>query len=171
MLIILLVLNNQKTIFDFTSSADLSNWRVVDDGVMGGRSEGSFNINEDGHGVYRGEVSLENNGGFSSLRYQLAEIDVNDFSKICIVLKGDHKDYQIRVKSSRDDRHSYTSSISTNGAWQTIEITLSDMTPTFRGRQLSIPNYPAEQLSEFAILIGNEKEEKFELLIDKIFLT
>lgn len=159
------------TLFDFSTSSDLSNWRVIDDGVMGGLSEGNFSLNQDGHGHYTGDVSLDNNGGFSSLRLLTNEINVNDFTKICIVLKGDGKDYQVRLKSSRYDRHSYTASISTTGAWQTIEIMMSDMAPTFRGRRLDIPNYPVELLSEFAILIGNKKAERFDLLIDKIFLT
>ena len=158
-------------LFDFTPTSDLDNWRVVDDRVMGGRSSGNFSINEAGHGRYSGEVSLDNNGGFSSLRHFFKEMNVNDFSKICIVLKGDQKDYQIRLKSNRYDRHSYTKQISTTGEWQTIEIQLSEMTPTFRGRQLNMVNYPGKILSEFAILIGNKQAERFELEIDKIYLT
>ena len=157
------------TLFDFTTTSDLSNWRIINDGVMGGLSQGSFRINDQGHGHYSGAVSLENNGGFSSLRFNFKEREVNDFSKICIVLKGDQKDYQVRLKSTKNDRHSYTKSISTSGVWQTIEILMSDMTPTFRGRQLNMPNFPGEQLAEFVILIGNKRAEQFDLELDTIF--
>ena len=157
------------TLFDFSASADISNWRIIDDGVMGGRSQGNFHINNDGHGHFTGNVSLENNGGFSSLRFSFKEMKVNDFSKICIVLKGDQRNYQVRLKSSRYDRHSYTKSISTSGEWQTIEILMSEMIPTFRGRQLNMPNYPGEQLAEFAILIGNKRAEQFNIELDTIF--
>jgi len=52
------------TIFDFTEKSDLTNWYVVVDGVMGGLSQGSFGVNDEGNGVFKGTVSLENNGGF-----------------------------------------------------------------------------------------------------------
>jgi len=45
------------------------------------------------------------------------------------------------------------------------------METTFRGTQLDIPNYPVDFIAEFAILIGNKKAERFDLEIDKIFLT
>ena len=44
---------------------------------MGGRSDGNFNLNKEGFAVFHGEVSLENNGGFSSLRYQFPEKDIS----------------------------------------------------------------------------------------------
>lgn len=56
------------SLFNFTSSTDIKTWYIVDDVVMGGRSSGTFTLNEDGHGVFAGNVSLENNGGFSSVR-------------------------------------------------------------------------------------------------------
>ena len=160
---------NETVLFDFSKASDLYRWRIVDDVVMGGRSDGRFSLDEKGNGHFRGRVSLENNGGFSSLRYDNKTISVNDFSQICIVLKGDGKDYQIRTKRSRYDRHSYSSEISTSGEWETICLTMNDMRPTFRGYQLNIPNYPGDQLSEFAILIGNKRAEEFDLRIDKIY--
>ena len=57
-------------LFDFSTESDLNNWQVVDDVVMGGRSDGQFSLNEQGHGVFEGRVSLENNGGFSSVRHR-----------------------------------------------------------------------------------------------------
>ena len=57
-------------LFDFNIKSDISNWKVVDDVVMGGRSNGNFELNKNGYGVFSGNVSLENNGGFSSLRYR-----------------------------------------------------------------------------------------------------
>mgnify|MGYP001300270260 CR=1 FL=1 len=59
---------------NFTNSSDVSGWMVVDDIVMGGRSSGLFRLDKDGHGVFTGEVSLENNGGFSSVRYDCDNI-------------------------------------------------------------------------------------------------
>ena len=87
-----------------------------------------------------------------------------------IRLKGDGKRYQFRTKSNRYERHAYIYYFETTGNWQTIEIPLLKMYPTFRGRRLDIPNYPAEQLEQIAFLIANKKAESFELKIDWIGL-
>ena len=72
-----------KTIFDFHKEADTSNWYVVVDGVMGGESTGNFEIDEGGYGLFEGEISLANNGGFSSIRYDLPEkIEFEDYKYV-----------------------------------------------------------------------------------------
>ncbi len=157
-------------IFDFNPNSDFSNWSVVDDVVMGGRSDGQFFINEKGHAQFQGKVSLENNGGFSSVRYRFNEKKITDFQKVVIRLKGDGKRYQYRTKTNSSDRHSYISYFETTGEWQNVTINLTDLYPTFRGRQLSIPNFPAEQMAEIAFLIANKKAETFCLEIDSITL-
>jgi hypothetical protein len=155
---------------DFQPDSDLSNWYVVDDGVMGGRSQGGFRLDEEGHAVFSGTVSLENNGGFSSVRYAFREKEVQAYQKVVLRIKGDGKRYQFRVKSSRYDRASYIQYFETSGDWQTVEIPLAELYPTFRGRRLNRPNYPGEEMAEIAFLIGNKKAESFRLLIDKIEL-
>ena len=52
---------------DFGKKKDGRNWQVVNDGVMGGLSEGEAQLTDDSV-VFKGNVSLDNNGGFSSLR-------------------------------------------------------------------------------------------------------
>ena len=73
-------------IFDFTNQANLKQWKIVDDVVMGGVSSGKISINEDGHGQFEGTVSLENNGGFSSLRFDCGSIKADDTKHITILL-------------------------------------------------------------------------------------
>jgi len=68
-LIFFIMNNSTYTIFEFSKQSNISSWRVVDDVVMGGVSSGNFEINEEGNGLYTGKISLDNNGGFSSLRY------------------------------------------------------------------------------------------------------
>jgi len=169
LLLYLIFLNVQPapmTLFDFTPQSDISDWRTVDDTVMGGRSDGHFYLNEDGHGEYSGRVSLENNGGFSSLRYGMPTIRIEGKTKVRIRLRGDGERYQFRTKTSDYDRHSYVTYFETSGEWEEIELELKTMAPQFRGRSLNMANYPAEMLSEIAILIGNKKEQKFKLELD-----
>ncbi len=157
-------------LFDFSENDKYDGWSITDDVVMGGRSNGRLKISDNGNAIFTGEVSLENNGGFSSLKYQLSPINVSQYQTIILYLKGDGKDYQFRVKSHYTDRHAYVKKLNTTGEWQAIEIELKDMVPTFRGIKLNMPNYPNEKLGEIRFLIGNKKAEKFSLEIDKIVL-
>ncbi len=156
------------TIFNFNKNSDLSYWTIVDDVVMGGRSDGSFKINKDGHVEFYGKVSLENNGGFSSLRHNFNKIDGKSYSKFVLRIKSDGKNYQFRVKDSRYNRYSYITEFKTSGEWQTITIPFNIMYASFRGYRLDMPNYKGNQMEEIAFLIGNKKEESFNLLIDSI---
>jgi len=158
------------TIFDFNKTSNINNWKIVDDVVMGGRSSGKFYLNKGGNGVFEGRVSLENNGGFSSLRYRFNQISTKQYSKIILKVKGDGKTYQFRVKSKSSDYYSYIAYFNTTKDWETIELSLSDMYPAFRGRKLNKSNYDDESIEEIAFLIGNKKAEAFKLEIDSIVL-
>jgi hypothetical protein len=161
----------ENIIFNFTQNSDISSWRVVDDVVMGGRSSGSFELSKDGHGVFSGEVSLENNGGFSSVRYSFNKLKVNSEMKVVLKIKGDGKDYQFRVKHYANDAHSYITTFQTSGDWETIEIPLKDLFPSFRGRTLDMPNFNHDSMEQIAFLIANKRAESFELLVDKVSLS
>jgi hypothetical protein len=84
------ILISSLMLYDFSQNSSLSDWLVVDDVVMGGRSNGQFFIDDAGNGVFEGEISLENNGGFSSLRHPLKR-KVGKYSTVKITLKGDGK--------------------------------------------------------------------------------
>ena len=159
-----------QTVFDFQKSSDISRWRVVNDGVMGGLSSGSFRLNSDGYAVFKGSVSLENNGGFTSVRYGTGRISVVGKSKMVLRLKGDGKNYQFRVKADAGDYYSYITTFRTSGKWEEVEIPLSDLYPSFRGRTLNQPNFSNEYIEELTFLIANKRNENFELVIDKIVL-
>ena len=162
--------NSTHLLFDFSKESRLSSWRIVDDVVMGGRSNGSFKINEAGNGLFYGNISLKNNGGFSSLRYSFDKLSISDFTKIVLRIKGDGKQYQFRIKDDNDNFYSYIKQFKTSGSWETIEISLNEMYPAFRGRKLDIQNFNSDTLAQIAFLIGNKKEESFQLEIDKIYL-
>ena len=157
-------------IFDFNKKSNVEDWVIVDDGVMGGRSKGNFKLSKDGFGVFEGKISLENNGGFSSLRYKFPKIETKEYSKVVLKLKGDGKQYQFRVKTNSGDYYSYITTFSTSGKWQEIEIPLKDMYPGYRGRKLDQPNFSGDYIEEIMFLIGNKKEENFKLLLDNLEL-
>ena len=165
-----LLITASLTLFDFTSESNLDRWYVVDDVVMGGRSAGRIFLNQEGHGFFTGNVSLQNNGGFSSVRYTFEPIAVKEYSRSIIRVRGDGKRYQFRVRSTQFDRASYVTSFQTNGKWQVIEIPFDNMYPSYRGYRLDQDNYNGDVMQEIAFLIGNKKAEAFRLEIDYIRL-
>ena len=157
-------------LFDFNAQSEPGNWVVVDDVVMGGRSNGSFSLTPEGHGLFKGQISMENNGGFSSVRYRFDSKPVGEFTNIKLRVKGDGKSYQFRVKSSAGDSHAYIATFKTTAAWSKVEIPFASMHPSFRGRKLDIPYYPGQSMEEIAFLIANKTAETFALEIDRIEL-
>ncbi|MDN3204155.1 CIA30 family protein [Algoriphagus sediminis] len=155
-------------LIDFSNLSNPDNWRVVDDGVMGGLSQGNFELTEEGSAVFYGTVRLENNGGFSSLRHRFDERVAVEGEFVKLYLKGDGKKYQFRIKRSSQDYYSYIYEFQTSGEWEEILVPLGEMYPAFRGRKLRMDNYPADILEEIAFLIGNKKKESFRLELSRI---
>lgn len=158
------------TIFDFNSKSDVSSWKIVNDDVMGGVSSSSFRL-KDEVGLFKGNVSTANYGGFASVRYRMNPADVKHFNAIKLTIKGDGKDYQFRLKHKTSDYYSFIQTFSTSGEWQTITLNLNEFYPSFRGRKLDIPNFNKNSITEISFLIANKKNEAFELQIDKIELV
>ena len=117
-------------IFDFKKENNTSNWFVVNDGVMGGLSKGSLLINELGNGLFKGFVTTDNNGGFSSVRYKFNRKNVSNFEHIILNIKGDGKTYQFRIKENSSQRHSYIKTFKTSGKWEIIKIPLNSFYPS-----------------------------------------
>lgn len=157
-------------LYNFNIDSGITDWKVVDDAIMGGHSNGHFHRNDEGHAVYSGQVSLQNNGGFSSVKHTFSQRKILGYTTAYLRLKGDGKRYQFRIKSDQNHRHTYIHYFETTGEWQTIEIPLKDMKPTFRGRDLNMPNYPVKVVEVIAFLIANKKTESFRLEIDRIEL-
>lgn len=157
-------------LFDFSSTDDWSGWEVENDVVMGGNSSSELVRSDDGNAVFKGRVSLENNGGFASVQYHFEPKNIKGYKKADIVLKGDGKEYQFRIKSNLKERASYVYTFQTTGDWQTVEVPLHKMEPVYRGQKMNIPNFSADEIQEVRFLIGNKKAEDFRLEIDKIAL-
>lgn len=157
-------------LFDFAKNESVKEWIIVNDVVMGGESSSTIKLNKEGHGVFEGSISLDNNGGFSSVRYRFPKRQIKQFSSILLRVQGDGKQYQLRIKSDSSEYYSYIAPFSTSGEWQDIVFRLQDFYPSFRGRRLNQPNFAKDSIEEITFLIGNKKKENFKLVIDKIEL-
>ena len=157
-----------NSIFNFSQSSKINDWKVVNDDVMGGISRASFDLNTEGVAEFKGTVSTANNGGFASVRYRFKAKDITKKKTITIRLRGDSKRYQFRIKSKATDYYSYITAFSTMGDWETIHINLKDLYPSFRGNKLNKENFNGSSIEEISFLIANQKDENFKLIIDKI---
>ena len=162
---------SQSLVYDFNTQSKQSDWIIINDDVMGGLSSSQIYIDEKGNGVFEGTVSTANNGGFSSIRLNLENITVKKKSYFKIRLKGDNKIYQLRIKKNTSDNHSYVAKFKTENEWQTITIPLIEMYPFYRGTKLDMNNFDNYYFQQIIFLIGNNKNEKFKLIIDNIELV
>lgn len=173
--LMLLILNlstksNMEKIYTFSTQTNIKEWRIVNDGVMGGISKSSLVLTDAGHGRFSGHVSLANNGGFASVRLNKTIKLAEEKKFIILRVKGDGKRYEFRLNGKISQPESYVHQFTTSGEWENILLAISEFYPQFRGRKLSIPNFNFESIEQLSFLIANKQEEDFELLIDWIGL-
>lgn len=161
---------NLKKMYTFSTQTNTREWRIVNDGVMGGISESSLLLTDAGHGQFSGHVSLANNGGFASIQLntmiKLAEED----KFIVLRVKGDGKLYEFRLKGDISQSESYVHQFATSGKWENIKLPINEFYPQFRGRKLNIPNFNFKSIEQLSFMIANKQDEDFKLLIDWIGL-
>jgi hypothetical protein len=68
-------------------SRDIQRWRSLNDGVMGGMSDGFMAMRGDDGASFMGNVSLERNGGFASVRAMVEE-DASNFDGVYVDAKS-----------------------------------------------------------------------------------
>jgi len=159
-----------EKIYTFSTQTNIREWRIVNDGVMGGISRSSVVRTEAGHARFSGNVSLANNGGFASIQLNKTIKLAKEKKFIVLRVKGDGKRYEFRLNSETSQYESYVHQFATSGEWETIKLPISEFYPTFRGRKLNIPNFNFEKIEQMSFFIANGQEEDFVLLIDWIGL-
>lgn len=143
--------------------------RVVNDGVMGGLSQGSARTTDDGTLLFDGNLSLKNNGGFSSLRMDAGQVwDLEGWSGVELRIKGDGRSYGFRATTDQRYRWSSVSFTTdfqtTKDTWTTVRVPFSSMKATWRGRQLDRPFDPAK-IRSLGIILSDKKAGPFHLEI------
>tara|TARA_B110000285_G_scaffold71367_1_gene82264 strand:- start:466 stop:1008 length:543 start_codon:yes stop_codon:yes gene_type:complete len=156
--------------FDNRESKKTYGWTGINDNVMGGESSSSSLINKNGNLEFKGIVSTNNNGGFASSRKTVSKKLEGTTEIIKINLKGDGKTYQFRIKSKLENYYSYVHSFSTSGEWETIELTLDQFHPAYRGKKMSLSNFKHQSIEQISFLIGNKINEEFKLIVSKIWI-
>ena len=104
-----------------------SNWYLVTDQVMGGKSELRVDV-DDGVFSLSGYVTTENNGGFVRLAHSPKNVD-KEVKGIRFMAKGNNETYEVHVtmQGLRMPPWAYHSStFDVNTEWKMFEINFSD---------------------------------------------
>lgn len=149
-------------------SVAADSWRSVNDGVMGGLSSGGM-VDIDSGMQFRGTLSLENNGGFSSVRHLVTQ-DLSDSKGIRLTIKGDGRSYQFRIRQDRRfDGVAWRKEFQTDGSIQTLEMNYEDFVPVWRGRRVrGAGAIDSEQITQLGFLIADKQPGDFELSVFKL---
>lgn len=143
-------------------------WQVVNDGVMGGISQSRIRPLEAGHAVFEGVVSLENNGGFASIRTRASQpVDLSEFDGLSIKAKGDNKLYCLRIKTVENGRvtaYAWEARFTAGPEWETHRLSFADFRPVFRGRNLrDVPPLNTAAIFEIGLMIRDAQQGPFAL--------
>ncbi|MGA1224106.1 MAG: CIA30 family protein [Phycisphaerales bacterium] len=147
-------------------------WQVVLDGVMGGLSTGRIAAGEGGTLRFAGELSLENNGGFSQIRTSVPQGAFAGATGLRLRVKGDGRTYQCDIRSSRLRLMAggYQSEFKTkDGEWVEVEIPFDQCVARAFGRR--VPNAPAldaASVESVGITLSDKREGPFSIEVDWI---
>jgi len=163
-------MSHMRTMHDFSPADQTVSWRTINDTVMGGVSASRFLV-RDGVGTFTGDVSLENYGGFASVRSTPREYKLRGFDGIALRVRTDGKTYKFRARTSAAfDGVSYQVSFRADGdGWSTVKLPFSKFRPTWRGRVLTDrPPLDPAAIRALGFLISDKQEGSFRLDIDWI---
>lgn len=158
--------NNHKVSIMLTAAESLEEWRITNDGVMGGLSKGSVSIKNNAIN-FTGTISTENNGGFTSVFRRVAPLP-KTLKSIRILVKGDGNRFQLRVRS-KVSRYSLAYKISfptTVNKAVSHTFKLADLKASFRGRDIeNAPILSASTIEEVGFLFTEKQAKGFDISI------
>ena len=159
---ILDVINPKKNI-------GIKNWNIVNDDVMGGISTSTMSLNKEKNLLFKGNLSLENNGGFASSTLSLEKNILNEVKFFKIKFKGDGNTYKLRFRQN-NRRASYSHDFkSSKDEWIEVDRRVEDFKATWRGYSYS--DYPAlepKEVISIGLQISDKQEGEFILEIEYI---
>ncbi len=160
----------EHIITDFSDKTPDLGWFVVNDNVMGGKSEGSFKHNPDAF-IFSGTTNT-NGGGFSSVRTRTLQIDLSRYAGIRLSLKGDGRRYTWRLTTSASWRGravSYWADFATpQDRWGTVDIPFAHFFPRFRGQKLDGPQLDPADITGMGLMIYDKQDSPFQLSLRHI---
>ena len=151
---------------DFTNPLTVNEMWVVNDGVMGGVSQSRVSLDSEG-ALFEGIVSLDNGGGFASVRSPIT-IPVGS-SALNVMLRGDEKIYKLVLRTDSSPRSPlYQAEFFATRDWKIHRFLPSDFKASFRGRPVDAPELVFSAVHEIGILIANQQSGTFRLQLRNV---
>jgi uncharacterized surface protein with fasciclin (FAS1) repeats len=160
-----------KPLVDFSDATVAKQWLSVNDNVMGGVSKGGFRITEDKTLEFSGNISLENRGGFASIRTQQIDSKLDGYNTIALRVKGDGRTYYLDLRSSsRNAAGSYRAPIKTQkNTWQEIRIPLKEFKYAAFGRRIPlVDSLSANNVQSVGFTLADKQAGPFRLEVSWI---
>ena len=166
----LLADDKDRMLFSFDKAEGAKSWQTVNDGVMGGRSVGRFKLNADKKLEFFGNLSLENNGGFASVRAKGAKLRLEKGESIVVRVRGDGREYNFNLYAQRNlGGYSYRQSFKTKkDEWIEVRLPVDKFVATWRGRVFPNEKFDPRKVTGLGILLGDKKPGPFKLEVDWI---
>ena len=151
-------------------SSGSASWYSINDGVMGGISSGSVK-DRDQYLVYQGQLSLENNGGFSQIRHDTDKFNNANGVRLTLKASAENRDFKFIASASTSDwnLNIWEKSVEVGTDETTIDIAFDDMDLQIMGKV--IPNgqkLSGEMIKKIGFLIMDKNTDPFELHIMNI---
>jgi len=155
---------------EFGSEVSVNAWYVQNDTVMGGVSSSELSWN-DGDLLFSGNLSTDNNGGFTSMRGPvLPFIPASGLTAISVVAQGDGRTYLMQIRTDTD---SYIQRFTPGETRSGTALKLSDFTAT-DWRLSPIPDRPplvSEAVRQVAVYLVDKQVGEFVLRLRSISMV
>jgi len=158
-------------LFDFTEADSAKQWQTVNDGVMGGVSEGNFKISDEKTMEFFGTLSLANNGGFASVRSKARKLGLEKGDTLVAKVRGDGREYTLNLYPNRSrTAFSYRAAVQTEkDKWIEIKVPLDEFEATSFGRVVKEAGaVKPEQVTSVGFLLGDKKAGPFKMEVEWI---
>lgn len=162
-----------RELFRFDTAASVADFSPIDDRVMGGRSASRLRHDPAGHAVFEGEVSLEDGGGFASVRSRPLALGDASATTCLIEALGDGKRYKLNLRTDDlFDGVTYQALFEPQpGEWTLLRLPLASFVPTWRGRLVDgAPVLRPQRLRQLGLTIGDRQAGPFQLGLRSIAL-
>lgn len=166
----LMVADEYQILFDFDKPDSAQEWQAVNDGVMGGVSDGRFRISKDKTMEFFGTLSLENNGGFASVRSGPQNLDLRKGDTLAVRVRGDGREYSFNLYTERRlTAFSYRAMFTTEkDEWIEVRIPLEKFVATSFGQIVGGPSLDPDKVNALGILLSDKKPGEFKLEVEWI---
>jgi NADH dehydrogenase [ubiquinone] 1 alpha subcomplex assembly factor 1 len=158
-----------KTLDDFKTTRAAGSWKSINDGVMGGLSKGGPNVSKGRKLVFKGEISLKNNGGFSSIRTSGKTMDLSAYDGIEIRVKGDGRMYYLTARSNGRRMLAYWSPIQPpKGEWTVIRVPFDSFYASYLGKKITALKLNSKKVTSVGLMLYDKKAGPFGIEVDSI---